>query len=254
MAPPARTAVVHLVWGPLGLAPFEAFLASYERQDAGSEHDLVLLYNGVADTEVDAYRSRAAHMRAREVVLEEACFDLAAYMTAAHALDHQRVCFVNSYSEIAVPGWLALLNAALDDRATGAAGATGSWASPLSYNLFQLGLPGAYAEAFPSRRAARGAFRELSQLPRRGAVSHWAYTLLRTARHGRATGRFPAVHLRTNAFLMDRERLIGLNMSPARTKWDTYRLESGPRSLTAQLCAAGTPPVVVDARGVARRA
>ena len=251
MAARAGIAVVHLVWGPLGLAPFETFLASYERHDAGFAHDLVVLYNGVAD--LDPYRWRSKQLGAREIVLHESCLDLAAYVIAARRLEHDRVCFVNSYSEIAVPGWLGVLDAALEDPTAGAAGASGSWASPLSYNLFQLGLPSPYAKALAGRRAARDAFREISGRRKRGAASYWLYTLLRTARHGRATGRFPAPHLRTNAFLVDRARWLTLASAPARTKWDTYRLESGPRSITAQLRAAGMAPVVADARGAARR-
>lgn len=247
----ARTAVVHLIWGPLGLAPFNAFLASYERCEAGFEHNLVLLYNGVTDLE--PYRVRSAHLGAREIVLDVPCLDLAGYTAAARKLDHERVCFMNSYSEIAVPGWLGLLETALDDPGVGAAGASGSWASPLSYNLYQLGLGGPYKRTFAGRRAVRDAFQDMAGRKRRGPVSHWLYTLRRTARHGRATGLFPAPHLRTNAFLIDRMRLLALNTAPAKTKWDTYRLESGSRSITAQLCAAGTPPTVVDARGVARR-
>lgn len=247
----ARTAVVHLIWGPLGLRPFEAFLDSYGRHEAGSEHDLVLLYNGVTD--LGAYRSRAAHLRDEEIVLDEPCLDLAGYATAAHALDHERICFVNSYSEILVPGWLSLLESALDDDATGAAGASGSWASPLSYNLFQLGVPGHYKHAFAGRRAAQDTFQQMLGRKLRGPASNWLYALRRTLRHGRATGRFPAPHLRTNVFLVARKLFLTLADAPARTKWDTYRLESGPRSITAKLCAAGTPPVVVDARGVARR-
>lgn len=251
MAAGSRAAVVHLVWGPLGHAPFETFLTSYERRDAGSEHDLVLLYNGVPD--LGPYRRRAAHLGAREIVLAEPCLDLAAYVAAARELEHECVCFVNSHSEIVVSGWLRLLIAALEDPLAGAAGASGSWASPLSYNLYQLGLPGPYARAFAGRRATREAFGDLAGRKRRGAAAHWLHTMGRTARHGLATGRFPAPHLRTNAFLVDRRRWLALATAPARTKWDTYRVESGPRSITAQLRAAGTPPVVVDANGVARR-
>lgn len=250
MAKRARTAVVHLVWGPAGLAPFETFMSSYERHDAGFEHDLVLLYNGV--TEMHPYRSRARYLGAREIVLAQPRLDLAAYVAAARRLEHERLCFANSYSQVLVPGWLRLLDAALEDPAAGAAGATGSWASPLSYSLYQLGLRTPYAQAFPSRHAAREAFRELFGGKKRGAASYWLYTALRTARHGRATGSFPAPHLRTNAFLIDRELWLTVTNAPTKTKWDTYRLESGARSITARLCAAGTPPVVVDARGVSR--
>lgn len=250
----ARTAVVHLVWGPAGLAPFEAFVASYKTHHAGAEHDLVLLFNGLQDADArEPYRSHAADLAAREIVLDEPVLDLAAYVAAARRLDHERLCLVNSYSEIAIAGWLGLLEAALRDPRVGAAGASGSWASHLSYNLFQLGLAGPYTRAFASRRAARDAMHELSGTAVPGAARYWLYTLVQTARHIRATSRFPAPHLRTNAFLVDRERFLTLSTSPAATKWDTYRLESGPRSITAQLRAAGTPPVVVDARGVARR-
>ena len=254
MAPCARTAVVHLVWGPAGLAPFETFLASYVRHGAGAEHDLVLLYNGF-DSEAarEGHRARAADLAAREIVLDKPCLDLAAYATAALALDHERVCFVNSYSEIAVPGWLGLLEAALADPTAGAAGATGSWASHLSYNLFQLGVPSRYGRSFPGQRAARDAMHEITGTPLPSTPAYWLYTLAQVARHGRATGRFPAAHLRTNAFLIDRARFLAMDTAAAQTKWDTYLHESGPRSITARLRVAATPPVVVDARGAARR-
>lgn len=249
----APTAVVHLVWGPAGREPFDAFMTSYERHEAGCEHDLILLYNGFDDDEaLAAYRRRAGPLSVAEIVLDEPCLDIAAYATAARRLRHQRVCFVNSYSEIAVSGWLGLLAAALDDPAAGAAGASGSWASHVAYNLFLLGLPGPYSRAFDSRRAAREAMHEISGTPLPRAATYWAYTLLQTARHARATARFPAPHLRTNAFLIERARFLALDASRTATKWDTYRLESGPRSFTAQLIAADAPPVVVDARGVAR--
>ena len=250
----ARTAVVHLVREANGLAPFEAFMASYERFDSGLQHELVLLFKGFSGSgELAPYLERAAAQRPARVEVPDEGLDLTAYVAAAAALDHERLCFVNSFSEILVPRWLGLLDAALADPSAGAAGATGSWASHLSYNLFQLGLPGAYARAFPGRSAARAAMHEISGVPQAHPVPDWLYTLRETLRHARGTGRFPAAHLRTNAFVIDRRRFLDLTRSPTRTKWDTYRLESGPRSITAQLCAAGTPPVVVDARGIARK-
>lgn len=246
-----RTAVVHLVWGPLGVAPFETFVSSYQRHDAGAEHELFFVFNGVDDPE--PYRALATQVSAREIVLDQRHTDLGAYVAASDALEHRRMCFVNSYSEILVPGWLGLLEAALEEPEVGAAGATGSWASPLSYNLYQLGLRGPYSRAFTGRRAARIAFEELTGRSHRRLLSHWTHTLATTIRHGRGTGLFPACHLRTNAFLVDRVRFLALAAAPTKTKWDTYRLESGSRSITAQLSRAGTPPVVVDKAGVARR-
>lgn len=249
----ARSAVVHLVRRANGFAPFEAFMASYERFDAGLEHDLVLLFKGFGGApDLQPYLERAAAARPARVDVGDEGFDLTAYLAAAAVLGHQRLCFLNSFSEILVPGWLQLLDGALADRSVGAAGASGSWASHLSYNVYQLGLPDPYARAFAGRAPARRAMHEISGTPQPRPAPYWLYTLVQTARHARATRRFPVPHMRTNAFLVDRARLLGLGLGTIRTKWDAYRVESGPRSLTARLQAAGAPPVVVDARGVAR--
>jgi hypothetical protein len=253
MAPPARTALVHLVRAANGPAPFERFVASCARAPAGAEHDLVLLFKGFdGPAPLQPYLERVADEQPAHLAVSDEGLDLTAYVRAASLLDHERVCFVNSFSEILVPGWLGLLEAALADPAAGAAGATGSWASHLSYSLFQLGLPGPYARAFDGRRAARAAMHELSGTRQPRAAPYWLFTLRETLRHLRGSGRFPVAHMRTNAFLVDRRRFLALARARAVTKWDTYRLESGPRSITAQLRAAGTPPVVVDAHGVAR--
>jgi len=252
----ARTAVVHLVRHANGPAPFEAFMASYERCPAGLEHDLVLLFKGfgTATDELAPYLERAAAWGPGRVEVPDEGFDLTAYLAAGSVLEHERLCLLNSFSEILVPGWLALLDAALAcDRAPGAAGATGSWASHLSYGLYQAGLGGGpYAEAFPSRRAARHAMHALSGSTPASAPVDWLYNVVMTARHGARMSPFPAVHLRTNAFLVDRALLRSLRTGAARTKWATYHLESGRRSITSQLVARGRPPVVVDRRGVAR--
>jgi hypothetical protein len=253
MSAPPRTAVVHLVWGPAGRDPFEAFLASYERHDAGAEHELVLLYNGFADrAALTPYRERAAGLAAREIVLDEPCLDLAAYRQAAARLRHERVCLVNSYSAVTAAGWLALLEAPLADPAVGAAGATGSYASHLSFELFQLGLRSRYGDAFESRRVAREVMHDLSGTARPSALRYWLFVLAMAARKRRGSLRFPAPHLRTNGVLMERALFAEVCAGPARTKWETHLLESGSGSVTARLRALARPPVVVDRRGVAR--
>lgn len=245
----APDAVVHLVWGQAGLEPFDAFVRSYEVHDAGAEHELVLLLNGVDDPA--PYRERVGRP-VRELAVPERCLDLAAYAFAVSALEHERLCFLNSYSELLAPDWLAKLGTALRDTGAGIAGASGSWASHSSYERWQLGIErGGYARAFESRAAARRAMCELSGTPVPRALPAWLFTATQLRNH-RGTARFPCPHLRTNAFMATRERLRELRLAPAATKWDTYRLESGPRSLTAQVTAAGAPPVVVDARGTAR--
>ena len=253
MSPPARTALVHLVWGPAGLVPFESFLDSYHRHDAGAEHELVLLYNCVGDAaSLRPFRERAAGLAARELVLDAPCLDLAAYRQAAGRLEHERLCFVNSYSTPTTPGWLGLLEAPLADRRVGAAGATGSYGSHLSYALFQLGGRSPYGDALRSRRAAREVMHELSGTRVPGPLEHWLYTLSLLVRRRRGARRFPVPHLRTNGFAIERALFLALCRGALRAKWDAYRIESGPGSITARLRALNRPPVVVDRHGVVR--
>lgn len=244
---------MHLVWAPAGAAVFEAFLDSYERHDAGAEHELVLLYNGFSgDASLRPFRGRAQGLRAHEIVLGERCLDLAAYRQAAQRLEHERICFVNSYSTLLADRWLGLLEASLADPRVGAAGATGSYASHLSYALFQLGVRSQYGAAFGTRRVAREVMHELSGDSVPGPVRHWLFNLVELVRRSRATGRFPVAHLRTNGFLIERELFVALSAVAVGVKWDAYRIESGPSSITARLRALDRPPVVVDRLGVAR--
>jgi hypothetical protein len=60
---------------------------------------------------------------------------------------------------------------------------------------------------------------------------------------------FPNVTVRTNAFMMDRQVLLSLNLTPHETKRDGNRLEAGPNSMTRQVEARGLKPVVVDRFG-----
>jgi len=251
----ARTAVVHLVRKANGRAPFDAFMASYERYAAELDHDLVLLFKGFDRdaAEIAPFLERAAAAGPSRIEVPDDGFDLTAYLAAASVLEHERLCFINSFSEILVPGWLALLDAALADPAAGAAGATGSWASHLSYGVYQAGLRGGpYAIAFESRRAARLAMHALAGSTPASAPADWLYNVVMTARRSAGMQRFPAYHLRTNAFLIGRALLGSLRTGRAQTKWATYHLESGRRSITSQLIALGRPPIVVDRAGVAR--
>jgi hypothetical protein len=251
--PVQRTAVVHLVRHANGVAAFAAFMAAFERIEAGLEHDLVLLCKGFADARALApILERAAAHRPALVQLSDEGFDLGAYAAAARVLEHERLCFLNSFSTPLVDGWLGRLDAALADGRAGAAGATGSWASNLEFGLYLVGLPTAYSDVLPGRAAARAAMHELNGSVPASALRDWAYNAVMTARYAPGTARFPAIHLRTNAFLVDRALFASLRIGRAATKWATYQLESGRRSLTRQLVARGRPPVVVDRTGAAR--
>lgn len=251
--PHARTAVVHLVRHLNGQAAFEAFMAAYERAAAGLEHDLVLLCKGFPDAAALApVLERAADHRPARIELPDDGFDLGAYVAAAHVLEHERLCFLNSFSEPLAAGWLGLLDRALADGRAGAAGATGSWASNLEHGLYLAGLPSRYDGILPGRGASRMAAHEINGTTPASPLADWAYNVVMTARYAPGMTRFPAIHLRTNAFLVDRALFCSLRTGRAATKWATYHLESGRSSITRQLIARGRPPLVVDRSGAAR--
>ena len=206
--------VVHLVWGPLGPGPLRDFAASYRAHPAGAEHELIVLLNGVEDRSLLAELAGVEH---RTIELERPMLDLAAYHEAARRLEHERLCFLNSYSVIRGEGWLGHLARALDQPGVGMAGATGSWESQAEW--------------------------------RRGAPRYWLYQLagLREAR--RDYPRFPNPHLRTTGFLIDRELLLGLGFDGAVDKHAAYLIESGKDGIAARLERRGLKMLVVGRDG-----
>ena len=226
-------------------------MTSYERYEAGAEHELVLLLKGFEDEPLlkRSLLERAAGSGPSTLEIPDSGSDVTSYRHAAGRLEHRQLCFLNSFSELGAAGWLAHLVSAAQPADVGAAGATGSWGSHLSYNAFQAGLGGAYARAFPSRRDARRAMHERSGTIEGGAPAEMAHAALQALRDVTAMPRFPAAHLRTNALLIDRERFAGLRFGTAGDKRTAYRFESGRTGLTAQLRAAGQRVVVVDRDG-----
>jgi hypothetical protein len=222
--------VVHLVWAPLGPEPLREFLRSYHAHAAGAAHELVVVLNGLErnrsgerDGAAEASARRAAllaelqHTEHRLVILERPTLDLPAYGLVAGQLGHERLCFLNSYSVILAEGWLARLASALDDPGVGLAGATGSWESQAEWV--------------------------------RGKTMYWPYQLVNLPRALRDYPRFPNPHIRTTAFMLERELLLGMGLERAADKRDTYLLESGRRSITRQVVERDLRPVVVGRDG-----
>ncbi len=268
------TAVVHLVWGPLGTAPLTRFLDSYRRHPAGLEHELVMLLNNVDKRQRDEVVSALDGFDHHLLALERPVQDLAAYLFAAEQLEHERLCFLNSYSELLAPEWLAKLANALEFPGAGIVGASGSWASLRSATLNALFLPNAYRGVIPPRRVARVQVREMAvELDRErvadehagdGPPSETPTTLRRRLAEGlgpalrtlptmpgqvvRFEG-FPNAHMRTNAFMASRRTLIDIRRDGIESKMDAYLLESGRNSLTRQIQRQGLRALVVDSEG-----
>ncbi len=246
---------MHLVWAPLGPGVLADFLGAYRDRRLGREHDLVVLLNGFgSEAELAPFRELLADVDHEELRLEEPVLDLAAYLEGARRRPAARYCFLNSYAEPLVDDWLAKLDSALSEPGTGIVGATASWGSLRSYQRFSLGLGGPYADVFADRRATAAALaavaaRQAGEEPdtphKRAPFKH--ARLLLEQNHGFLP--FPARHIRTNGFMLTGEVLSRLRTPTPRRKADTYRLESGRRSLTSQVLAMGLEANVVTREG-----
>ncbi len=252
-----RLGVVHLVWGPLGPEPLRRFLRSYREHPAGIEHELLILFNNVTERQRPELLAELEGVPHRLVALAEPVQDLAAYARVAERLEHERLCFLNSHSEILAPNWLAKLQSALDEPRAGLVGATGSWGSQRSHLLHDRHLPSPYRSVFPDRHwmqeqflaIDRERFGEPDRFPRaRRQLNTWRATIEAVV----GFDSFPAAHLRTTAFLVDRVLFASLNPRGRRPrrKVHAFALESGRHSYTRQVQDLGLRVLVVDLEGV----
>lgn len=206
---------MHLVWAPLGVEPLRRFVRSYRARSAGREHTLLVVFNGFAG-EREALAAAQAQLRevAHEpLVLIESVQDLGAYRAAAE--------------HAAQADALCFLNSHCELLADG-------WLALLDEQLRApgVGIVGATGSHESSYSAAP---RPLKPLRRRQFPP------------------FPNPHVRTNAFMAERERLLALDWRVGRGKSSAHQLESGWRGITRQLGEAGLGARVVgrDGRGYA---
>jgi hypothetical protein len=250
-----EAAVVHLVRKANGEGPFRRFLDSYRAHDPGVAHELVLLMKGFgSNEEQEPYLTLASDVSSRSISVGDQGFDLGAYFAAAGRLEHPRLCFFNSFSVLEADGWLAALTSALAQDGVGIAGATGSWGSQLTYIRFDLGLGGLYGGLLGKPGHTRELLRTLADpgdtVNLRRKVSGKAQTALGIVRRCATFEPFPAQHVRTNAFMVERDVMLRVRRGRQRDKLDAFRLESGRNSVTSQIKRMGLRPVVVgrDAR------
>jgi hypothetical protein len=180
---------------------FKAFLRSYTKFAAGAEHRLFIIYKGfVNEGQRRAARELFSIYDHRPIFTSDTAFDIGAYTDALEDIPHDRICFLNTNSEILCDGWLGKLAANLDQPRIGIVSATAS-------------------------------FESLSLLDPRFP-------------------RFPNVHVRSNAFMMERATAIKvLTAFTIRDKKDAFFAESGPRGMTRRVFEMGLNALVVGRNG-----
>jgi hypothetical protein len=245
--------VVHLIRAANGLDSPRTFAAALRANPPGISCRLVLVLKGFAsEREAQPYVADFAELEPQTLYFDDAGFDLGVYLATAAHLRRGRYCFLNSHSVPLVEGWLARLDEALAQPRTGMVGATASWASTRSWMAYSMGLPSAYRGVLPPARTVRRHLLTLrpesaarGRQTAREALRLRAMTLRLIVGHER----FPAYHLRTNAFMMSDATLRRLRFGKVVDQLDTLLLESGRNSFTRQVQRLGLRTLVVDRAG-----
>ena len=182
---------------------FRNFVRSYKAFRTGIQHKLFIIFKGFVDSQhLSEGMEVFSPLEFTPVHTDDLSFDIGAYLASAKQIDADRVCFLNTSSEIVSHNWLAKLSNNLDVKNVGLVGATGS-------------------------------FESLSPMDQRIPP-------------------FPNIHVRSNAFMIERKRLIDfLSICTILTKRDTYFVESGPASITRSILRLGQSALIVgrDGRG-----
>lgn len=266
----ARIGVIYLYRFAEGERPVRAFVDSYRAHPAGADHDLHVIFKGFPDK-----GSRAAAqalfggLPLHALELEDKGFDIGSYFAAARMAANRRLIFFNTFTELLADDWLKKFDDALSLPGVGLVGATGSWQSPRSLYwaswrraVHWIKHPLEYVSRadtdhlpiWDSRKAqdATTPVAETDGSGVRGAgarIGRSLYRFIRFDRHLLPYAPYPNPHVRTNAFMVERERFLALAVRSFRTKFHVYRFESGLNSLTSQIIAQGLKAVVVDREG-----
>jgi hypothetical protein len=182
---------------------FRNFVLSYKAFRPGIQHKLFIIFKGFVDSRhLSEGMEVFSSLEFTPVHTDDLSFDIGAYLATAKQIDAERICFLNTSTEIASHNWLAKLSNNLDVKNVGLVGATGSFESLSPID---------------------------QQIPP-----------------------FPNIHIRSNAFMIERNHLIDiLSRYAIRTKRDAYYVESGPASITRLTLRLGLSALIVgrDGRG-----
>jgi hypothetical protein len=220
--------VAHLVRARNGIQPFRSFLESYERCRGGVSHDLLIIFKGFSGrAEAEPYRELLKPFGHKEVFVSDVGFDLRAYSVASRHFKYSYFCFLNSFSIFLDENWLAKISALAVQPGIGLVGATGSYES--MYTSLLTGQVHHKSEGgiFPAYM---------------GEALH-----LRLNKFFFSP--FPNPHIRTTAFMLQREVMLKVWPRYILTKASAYFFENGKRSLTRRIQRLGLKVLVTGKDG-----
>jgi len=220
----ANLAVVHLVRAANGVEPFRRFVASYRSHTPGIQCDLLIVFKGFPGNKVPSeYHVILEDTPHLTYFVGDSGYDILPYFRTAERYRHDAFCFLNSFSIILDNGWLRKLYTHLSESNVGIVGATGSWQS-------------IYSDSLKWRRQGVPSWKRALATPFRMYLkAHF--------------DPYPNYHVRTTAFMISRDTMLGIRHGGIRTKMSAWIFESGKDGLTKQILAAGKRVLIVGRDG-----
>ena len=227
-------AVIYLAWLPYGVSYLKDFLKSYSNNSSGHKHKLVFILNGIEFSEkkmIDEFKEliHAADIPDFEIIGFEKGQDIEIYQKVSEILHADYFLFLNTYSQFKKENWLKYYVQNWNEK-VGLIGATGSYASYYSsiIELTKFGLK--YAPVSQKFRSMK-------------------YMIKMFMFQRNKFKRFPAPHVRTNAFFISRKIFRSLEKVSVENKMQAYYFENGKSSLTMQILALGYKCLIIDKFG-----
>ncbi|PWJ60398.1 hypothetical protein CLV98_101582 [Dyadobacter jejuensis] len=244
--------IVFLMWVPYGIEHLVEFVHSYETYPPNVDHQLYILFNGTLDNNIEPY---CQFLKSRNIEYKtsflESGQDIYAYRHIAKQIKSKYLLFLNTYSRILAANWGKFFLSAIKQPNVGLVGATGSWQSRTSngfkrmaYFLSPEQVAKNHVLNYSKKTIQIGKF-SIGISPRLSLIG----ALIKSILDFSDFPRFPNPHLRTNAFIVEREFWLEMKINGLKSKKDAYRMESGKNSFTAQTIQKNKKVLVIDKKG-----
>jgi hypothetical protein len=228
-------AVLYLAWLPYGPTYFKDFLDNYLKTPAGYPHKLVILFNGVAlanDEILGEFKLILASKKIDqyEILQFDKGQDIEIYQKASHLVRADFFLFLNTYSKFNTENWLKLYVSNWNEN-IGLIGATASYASYRSaiYEQVMYDLQG--------------------DKPLSVKINSLKYLFKILLLHRNRFKKFPAPHIRTNAFFTSKTIFNSIPLVKVSNKMEAYYFENGKNSMTQQVLRMRLHCIVIDRYG-----
>jgi hypothetical protein len=267
-----------------GNLPVQQFIDSYKAFAPGVDHELITIYKGFSNEELDRAKGRFKDVEHRNLTVDDNITDIDSYLFAVKSLpDIDVFCFLNTFSQVMSENWLSYLYNAISRADVGIAGATASYES--LFNSVRLNTKVIWLAKSSFLKPDRSIYLQYKTIIEEGARA-WAiknFVNQLMARDNKpnlgydyldaydarfeeywnyltSPGRvfeylfgyppFPNPHIRSNGFMIKSVHLLPyLNSSETMSKKTSYLFESGADGLTRRIQSKGLRTVVVNSRG-----